>query len=57
MVGYISIIEASSQDRRVIPVVWIRNGGVHRGFDIGNRRDSRDGIGWRRRPPVNRSVR
>jgi hypothetical protein len=40
-----SINEAKSQDRRVIPIVWARKGGVQSGFDIGNHIEKSDGIG------------
>ena len=44
-----STIEASVQERRVMPVVWRRKGGVQRGFEMGKRRVVRSGRGNMRR--------
>jgi hypothetical protein len=47
-----SIIEARIQERRVIPTVWTRKGGVQRGLERGKRWDRRAGVGRMRRRDV-----
>jgi hypothetical protein len=47
MEGYMSIIDARSHDRRDMPIVWRRKGGVQRGLDKG--RGKRIGRGYIRR--------
>jgi hypothetical protein len=47
-----SIMEARIQERRVIPTVWTRKGGVQRGLERGKMWDSRAGVGRMRRSDV-----
>jgi hypothetical protein len=51
-----SIMEARIQERRVIPTVWTRKGGIQRGLERGKTWDRRAGVGRMRSDVMVRRV-